>query len=98
MDTKELNRKLSTAKMQILTKKDLAFFSTLLLQTKLIADKSVKSFSTDGLEIKYNPDYLAKLDTEQLIVGLTNCVLHNALMHPKRMKSSFKPDLYNQAE
>lgn len=91
------NRKLAMAKMQLLTKKDLAFFSTLLLQAKVVEDKEVAAFSTDGLEIKYNPDVVKKMEVEDLIVSLTNCTLHNALMHSKRMKKSYRPDLYNKA-
>ena len=63
---------------------DEPFFGSLLMHLKLIEDKSVPTFSTNGKNLRWNPAFLDTLDDPQLKTVLAHEVLHCALLHPFR--------------
>jgi predicted metal-dependent peptidase len=63
---------------------DHPFFATLLLRLKLREDREVKTASTDGRQIRYNPDFIGSLGIDQIVFVLAHLVMHVAHFHPLR--------------
>ncbi len=57
------------------------FFGSLLMRLPLIPDESVRTFSTDGRDIRYRPDYATQLSDAELRGVLVHEVSHCAQGH-----------------
>lgn len=57
------------------------FFGALSMHLKPVPDMTIDTAMTNGVELRYNPEYLASLPEEQGITLLAHEVLHPALMH-----------------
>jgi hypothetical protein len=64
---------------------DHPFFASLLLSMKRIEDPSVDTACTNGVIIKYNPDFINSLSVGQVAGLLVHEVLHPALGHLTRL-------------
>lgn len=64
---------------------DHPFFATLLLQMPRIEDKSIPTACTDGVVIKYNPQFIESLNANQVAGLLAHEVMHPALGHLHRL-------------
>jgi len=64
---------------------DHPFFASLLLQMKRIEDPSVATACTDGICIRYNPDFIERLTPDQVAGLLAHEVMHPALGHLHRL-------------
>jgi predicted metal-dependent peptidase len=64
---------------------DHPFFASLLLGMKRIEDPSVPTACTNGVVIKYNPDFIDSLTESQVAGLLVHEVLHPALGHLHRL-------------
>jgi predicted metal-dependent peptidase len=64
---------------------DHPFFASLLLQMKRIEDPSVDTACTDGIRIRYNPDFIEGLTPDQVSGLLAHEVMHPALGHLHRL-------------
>lgn len=60
------------------------FFGTLALRLKFVEDRSIKKMSTDGISLKYNPDFVKDLPLSKVEGGLAHTVMHPALLHHTR--------------
>jgi predicted metal-dependent peptidase len=66
---------------------DQPFFGTLAMHVDLIEDASIPTAQTNGVFLKYNPDFFATLTTSEQVGVLAHEVLHCALLHPYRRGS-----------
>jgi predicted metal-dependent peptidase len=64
---------------------DHPFFATLLLQMPRIEDNSIPTACTNGVVIKYNPDFIESLTPSQVAGLLVHEVMHPALGHLHRL-------------
>jgi predicted metal-dependent peptidase len=60
------------------------FFGTLALRMKMIEDPSIKTSSTDGTAIRYNPDYVDEMPLSKVQGMLAHTVMHPAFLHHTR--------------
>lgn len=61
------------------------FFGSLLMRLAIVADPAAQTFCTDGVEIRFNEDYCARLSDAELRFVLVHEVCHCALGHLWRM-------------
>lgn len=73
---------LTKAKAQLIL--DQPFFASLLFSMPLIEDKEIKTIATNGDEIRYNPEFVAKLTLPETIFVLTHETLHTVFHHVTR--------------
>jgi len=76
---------LETAKIALMASKDSAFFTTVCFSMKHIWDERIPTACTNGLEIRYNPDYFMQQDADQRVFLLLHETLHVALLHMTRL-------------
>ncbi len=69
---------------------DHPFFATLLLRMKLHEDTEIKTASTDGRQIRYNPRFINSLQVDQIVFVLAHLVMHVAHFHPLRRNARNK--------
>lgn len=74
--------KLTRAKVQLILNHP--FFATLVLGMGLVEDKEIKTASTNGVIIKYNPDFIDSLNVDEIKAVLCHEVLHVAGFHHTR--------------
>ena len=60
------------------------FFGTLALRLKMVEDKTVKTSSTDGTVLRYNPDAVAEMPLSKVQGMLAHTVMHPAMLHHTR--------------
>lgn len=72
------------------------FFGTLIIQMPMVETRKVKTMSTDGTKIWYNPDFVQSLSDPELKTVFAHEVLHPALCHHTR-RSHRNPKIWNQA-
>jgi predicted metal-dependent peptidase len=75
-------QKIMKAKVQLLLENP--FFATLALKMEYVEDKTVGTACTNGKRIKYNPDFIDKLDVEETKMVIAHECLHPGLMHHTR--------------
>jgi len=75
---------------------DQPFFGTLALQLRIVLDPTCKTAWVNGVDIGFNPAFVATLTQEQLIATWAHEVLHCALGHPWR-RSGRDPQQWNKA-
>ncbi len=73
------------AKIALMTRPNTAFFSTMFLNMKHSWDFSKPEAETNGLEVKYNPEYFLGLDKEERLGLMMEQTLHTAFLHMERM-------------
>lgn len=81
---KEYRNAMSVAKIQLMSKPNIAFFANLLLNISVLPNPEIKTARTNGLVIQFNPDFFLGLSKEDRLFVLMHEVLHIALMHPLR--------------
>lgn len=92
----DLKTHMSKARTRLLLKS--AFFGTLLVTTPSIitSDPRIPTAGTNGVKVWYNADFIASLDTEELMGLMAHETSHNALMHMFRRQDR-DPKLWNIA-
>lgn len=63
---------------------DHVFFATLLLRLEFIEDETISTCATNGKVIKYSPDYLSKLTSQQVTAIFCHELLHCVFCHHTR--------------
>jgi predicted metal-dependent peptidase len=81
--TDNLPARLQQARLTLLL--DFPFFGQLALRLRPVIDPAVETAQTDGREIRFNPDYCAKLSNPQLTWLYAHEVAHPALGHNWRI-------------
>lgn len=72
------------------------FFATLLMTTPLREDNTVKTFATNGLEIRYNASFAESLTQDEMTFVLAHETLHSVFHHMTR-RGSRNPNRWNIA-
>lgn len=88
--------KVSAAKVKILLKKDMAFFSAILMQLPTVFTTSIKTACTNGRVIKYNPEFVETLTADETIFLTMHELKHVILKHMGRLNGR-DPKLWNVA-
>jgi predicted metal-dependent peptidase len=78
---------LSTAKIQLMSRPNSIFFTTICLSLKHVWDNTVPTAYTNGRVIGMNPDYFMSLTPEQRIAILLHETMHVAFFHILRLKT-----------
>lgn len=94
MEHSKLEDKIRYAKVQLMTKS--VFLSTICLRLRHQISDVVPTAGTNGLNIYYNPDFIANLDTNELTGLLAHEVWHVAYHHLTRLNGR-DPRLWNIA-
>ena len=87
---------LNKAKIQLMSKPDTVFFTTVCFSLKHIWDETVPTACTNGKEIRFNPDFFMSLDLEEQIFLLVHESMHVAYMHMDRLNTR-NPRKWNYA-
>lgn len=80
-----------TARVNLILKQ--VFFGALVLRLKMVPDPSIATACTDGLTIRYNPEFMANLSLKKIEGVLCHEVLHCACGHIWREKDLPFPSL-----
>jgi predicted metal-dependent peptidase len=73
-----------------------SYFATVLMSLPLIEDTTIPTAATDGTCIIYNPDFMGKLTTEEIMFVLAHEVMHVTMLHPWRREGR-DPKKWNMA-
>lgn len=88
------NNKLMKAKAALILHQP--FFATVLMQTEIKEDNSFETFATDGVEIRYNSNFLESLSVSEITFVLCHEILHMILGHSSR-RAQRDPLTWNKA-
>lgn len=72
------------AKIQLMSREDSAFFTTVFFSLKHIWDDSIPTAATDGLSIAFNPHFFMSLHPEERLFLILHETLHVAYLHMLR--------------
>lgn len=75
---------LDKAKIQLMMKKDSAFFATVCFNLKHVWDEAMPTAATDGLTVRYSPAFFMQLDPEEQLFLVLHETLHVAFTHMLR--------------
>lgn len=76
---------LSKAKIQLMATPNSVFFTTLCFSLKHVWDDRVRTASTDGKDIRYNPEFFLSLTTKEQVFLLLHETMHVAYLHALRL-------------
>ena len=96
MDMKLAQKALDKAKVALMSKPDSVFFTTVCFSLKHVWDDSIPTAQTNGLEIRYNPEFFMQLNEEERVFLLLHEVGHTIFMHVTR-RGDRDPILWNIA-
>lgn len=83
---KDHHRALDKAKIRLMESPDSAFFSTLCFSLKHKWDENIPTACTNGLEIRYNPEFFMSLTTDEQVFLLLHEAMHVAYLHMERLQ------------
>ena len=83
MDT--IQQAMNKAKIQLMSKPDSAFFTTVCFSLKFVWDDKIPTACTNGTEIRFNPDFFMKLSAEERVFLLVHETCHVAYLHMERL-------------
>ena len=72
------------------------FFGTLALRLKVVPEEGIKGARTDGTTLRYDPEYVDGLTTEQCVGLVAGTVMHPAMLHHTR-RNGRDLDKWNKA-
>lgn len=84
------------AKVRLMGKEDAVFFTTICFSLKHRWDNTVPTACTNGLEVRYNPDFFMSLSIEEQVFLLLHESMHVAYLHMERLQDR-KPRKWNVA-
>jgi predicted metal-dependent peptidase len=87
---------LSKTKIQLMSREDTTFFTTVCFSLIHEFDNKVSTAQTNGKVIKFNPDFFMSLPPEEQLFLLIHETLHVALMHTVRVNTR-NPKRFNIA-
>lgn len=83
MDAQDLRKRISGSIIRL--RQQAPFFAVLAMHADYIEDATLPTAATDGRNIYYNPEFVARLTREELLGVLLHEVLHCAFVHiPRR--------------
>lgn len=97
MDTLATAKKaLDRAKIGLMASPNSAFITTVCFSMKHIWDETITTANTDGLNIRFNPNFFMALDRDEQLFLLQHEAWHVALLHMVRLNGR-KPEKWNIA-
>lgn len=81
----DVERLMIKARTALILNPAFLFFGTLALRLKMIPDEATETASCDGIEIRYNPDFVRKLNHDQRVGLVAHETMHAAAGHPFRL-------------
>jgi predicted metal-dependent peptidase len=72
------------------------FFGTLALRLKVVPEPGIKGARTDGTTLRYDPEYVEGLTSEQCVGLVAGTVMHPAMLHHTR-RNGRDPAKWNKA-
>lgn len=90
----KLNKEMDRAKIGLLQVKGSAFLSTVLFSLKFSWDETIPTACTNGLNLKFSPDFFEKLTKEERIFVLAHEAWHVAFMHMSRLTKEREENFY----
>lgn len=96
--SEEIKTLLNKAKIGLMSKRDSAFFTTILFSLKFMWDRDQPTAYTDGDTIHVNPEFFAELSPEFRITMMVHEAMHVAYMHvdPSRLQMR-DPEVWTEA-
>lgn len=89
---------LNKAKIALMAKPDVTFYTTVLFSFRQIWDDSIPTLATNGKCVKINPQFFMGLDPELRVSGLVHEAMHPAYMHVGKDRMGDRdPELWNCA-
>lgn len=85
VEVTEHQKALDIAKIRLMARKEVIFFTTVLFSLVHIWDEEIQTACTNGKYIRYNPTFFLSLDLEERIFLLLHETLHVALLHMVRI-------------
>ena len=76
---------LNKAKIQLMSRKDTVFFTTVLFSLVHLWDDTLPTAGTNGKSIRFNPTFFMSLDQEERLFLLLHETLHVAFIHMARL-------------
>lgn len=76
---------LDKAKIQLMSQPDSAFFTSVCFSMKHIWDETIPTACTNGIEIRYSPQFFMEQSAEEQVFLLLHETLHVALQHMTRL-------------
>lgn len=93
----DFQKLLSKAKIGLLSKDELVFFSSIILGVPHKIDNATQTAHTDGLSISYNEEFFKKLTGEEREFLMAHEGMHIALEHCTERAVGMDPELWNKA-
>lgn len=93
----ECNEALSKAKIQLMSRADSAFFTTLCFSLKHMFDEKVPTACTNGKVVRYNPNFFMNLSKEERLFLMLHETMHPAYMHMLRVPAGANHQRWNIA-
>ena len=90
-----LTKKIYNSRLRLLTNHP--FFGVLVLDLLFALDDKIRTFSTDGKTIYFNPNYLSKLSDYELDFCLLHEIMHIILKHPFKKSNYSDKNIYHAA-
>ena len=87
---------LNKAKIQLMSRRDTAFFTTILFSLVHLWDNNIPTACTNGKYIKFNTKFFMNLDSEERLFLLIHEALHVAFLHMVRLMNR-DPGVWNSA-
>lgn len=78
---------LDKAKISLMSKPDSVFFTTVCFSLKHIWDDSIPTAATNGIDIKFNPEFFMSLTIEERVFLLLHESMHVAFLHMDRLET-----------
>lgn len=87
---------LNKAKINLMSRPDSAFFTTVCFSLKHIWDDTIPTACTNGKEIRFSPQFFMSLDSEEQVFLLLHESMHVAYIHMDRLQER-DPQKWNEA-
>ena len=87
---------LNKAKINLMSRPDSAFFTTVCFSLKHIWDDTISTACTNGTEIRFSPKFFMSLNVEEQVFLLLHEAMHVAYIHMERLNER-DPQKWNEA-
>lgn len=81
----DVERLMVKARNSLILNPDFVFFGTLALRLKMYPEPATETADTDGVSLRYNPDYVRDLTHDRRVALIAHETMHCALGHPMRL-------------
>lgn len=96
-DQKAFTKAFSVARVDLLSREEMVFFTTICMGLNHVVDTSIDTACTDGLKVSYNPEFFMGLDKDERPTLIAHESLHVVLEHCNERAAGANPELWNKA-